>query len=161
MNYPQLQNINHDRVAEIGGKAAILEEIINQKTDLIIPEFNLEPVKPEPEETRVLRISHELDIFGGNGLWSTYSHVNQNNFNEVYRNLQRSPRTWVEQEMFQLFAQSHNMPLRPKKIFSQVQSKPDFWGVVMQHPDNPKLYLIAYSDSPSEDCENSIERYIL
>ena len=38
----------------------------------------------------------------------------------------------------------------------QEEGKPRFWAVVMQHPNNPDIYLVNYADGPSPERKISL-----
>jgi hypothetical protein len=48
------------------------------------------------------------------------------------------------------------MEVRQPTVMSQVQGKPRYWCTVIQHPNNPKYFLILYSNSPSLECKNAV-----
>jgi hypothetical protein len=153
--YPMLQGVDEDRVAEVGGKAAILEEIVKRWRRANIPEFRVcDKIRPSVHfGYKVFRASSELDIFGGCGLHETYSEVSSFDYSEIAERILEPELT--EKSRLEHFARSVGKEYRKPTIIMQEEGKPRFWAVVMQHPNNPDIYLVNYADGPSPECKRS------
>jgi len=149
--YPMLQGVDEERVFQIGGKAAILEEIVRRCPEANIPQFWLyDTARIEltlGNGKRIFRASSELDILGGFGLQTTVASVGFSNYEEALDRI-KNPREH-EKEKLQRFARSIGREEREPFVISQLQSEPDYYVVAMQHPNNPDVILVNYASGPS------------
>lgn len=154
--YPMLSGIDKDRVSKVGGKAAILEEILKRWPKAHIPPFKVFDDSEAhmgmlEDEKRIFRASSELDIFGGCGLHESFNSVTYNNADMVKREiLERSKMMVIEQ-----FAESVGKKYKKPTIISQEERRPNYWGVMMQHPNDHNVFMVVYSDSPSLECKDA------
>ena len=148
-----LVGVEEDRVSQVGGKAAILEEIIRRCPDANAPSFNIfegNNVIINPSEgRRVVRASSDLDLFGGCGLHNTYIGVSYNENPALDRAI-RIPDS-ISQERIRFFAESIGRGPKPPVWISQVMGNPMYWVIVLEHPNRPNNFLINYSITPSNE----------
>jgi hypothetical protein len=156
--FSMLEDIDFDRLKVIGGKAAILERIIQKMPNAPIPHFQMVDEKgyfvANSNQNHALRSSSLLDVFGGCGLFETYLNVNKHNLDSVLDKLYRE-RLIITDGKVELFAESISQEPDTPKLMSQVQGSANNWGTMMRHPDLDDVVLVAYSDSPSRESKNA------
>jgi hypothetical protein len=154
--YPMLADIDPERVSKVGGKAAILERILQKWPAANIPPFIVHD-SPESFERQilpfplVLRTSSELDVFGGCGLFDTYHNVESYNYTNLANNLNN----WYESPDVKVrdFAKNIGIDYKMPTMISQMQGQPHYWVIVLQHPNNPNVHIINYSRRPSKETK--------
>lgn len=152
--YPMLMGVDEDRVAKVGGKAAVLEEILRRNSQAKVPSFEYvddnEPAYPTDGKTRILRESSELDLFGGFGLSASYADIKTaEQFSNALFKL-KNPHH-VDSDRTRIYADSVGKKIKElgSSALLQVQGSPQFWAIAMQHPNNSDYYVIAYSNTQS------------
>lgn len=144
-----LVGVDEDRVAKVGGKAAILEEILRRWPQANIPTFEVfeqtDPIRYERNRGKViLRASSELDVFGGFGLHDSYSGISS--LTSAWRSFGKIKEPdALDAQRISLYAKSVGRESSSIAAIQQSQGKPLYWALVMEHPNNPDFYLIAYS----------------
>src|SRR3989338_10552172 len=113
--YPMLSGMDEQRVQQVGGKAAILEEIVKRW-----PQANIPPFTTEEDSffgKAILRASSELDVLGGFGLYPTYTDIPPSWLNETYsriRNLDENTEARI-----QVFCESIGMEMPSYSVILQ------------------------------------------
>ncbi len=158
--YPMLEDIDEARVNKVGGKLAILERILEKDPSTPIPKILKKYENEAPWissidfDKRMFRASSDLDVFGGCGIHETFRGVNTLNFRESAKAILEPEDE--EKAGLKLFSQSVGREYKKPTIFSQVQGSPEMWGTLLQHPENPEVILVAYSDSPSLESKDAL-----
>ncbi len=157
-DYPMLTGVDDARVAKVGGKAAILEEIVRRWPQANVPPFRVFAdgvpwISSLDFEGRVFRASSELDLFGGCGLHNTFFGVTNYNYSSIVPKILKP--SDMEQSRLKMFAASVGKKYTPPTVISQKEGKPTYWAVVMQHPNNPGTFIVTYSDGPSAESKDS------
>lgn len=154
--YPMLVGVDEARVDAVGGKAAILEEVVRRWPTHNVPPFVIlgEGNGSLPFGERVYRTSSPLDVLGGCGLSETMSGANDYNrtwFAEHLKKLASDSR-----ERIKYFARSIGHPeLATSAMIIQAQKSPQFWAVAMRHPNNASLILVNYATGPSPESKTA------
>ncbi|PIY60694.1 hypothetical protein COY95_00465, partial [Candidatus Woesearchaeota archaeon CG_4_10_14_0_8_um_filter_47_5] len=152
-------NVSPARAIEVGGKAALLEAILNEWPDAPIPPFRI--YDPSQERAglgagNVLRASHVWDILGGCGLHQTSFDVDTSTLDTAL-GLSANPDE-PEKLKLEMFGLSRGFPpseyIPPAHIL-QGERKPLYWATVMQHPHNRGVFLIAYTPHPSLESKDA------
>lgn len=159
--YPMLQGVDEERVFKIGGKAAILEEIIKKWPGANVPPFEIVGegmLSRWGDVARIFRTSSELDIFGGCGLFDTYRGVTRRDFSKVIQKMkeQEGGEYGGQNPKILAFAESVGRKLKNLAIISQLEGNPEYWATVMQHPNNPDVHLVNYSTRHSPECKEPL-----
>lgn len=152
--YPLL-DVDEERVGKVGGKAAILEEILRRWPNSNVPSFQVFEDRDSltfrwGQEKKIFRASSELDLFGGFGLHDSYTEVSLpervvDSFEKIV-----NPDALNAQRIM-LYAESIGKESQKPAVMSQSQRTPLYWLLVMQHPNNPDYYIISYSSSQSRE----------
>jgi len=153
--FPMLKKIDDDRVKKVGGKAAILEQIVERFPSSNVPDFSVhENTVPEVffGQTRIFRASSFLDLFGGCGIHDTFSDVDFINY-KLLGNTIFHPE---ESMRHLLFGASVRKMWREPALINQVQGTPNYWGSLLQHPNNSDYYLVSSSNVKSAQCKSGI-----
>ena len=154
--YPMLSGMDEQRVQQVGGKAAILEEILKRWPEAPIPPLEVhEFSKPNYRYPQLLRASSELDIFGGCGLLTTVSVYNTTSLDTGYENI-KSP-DFTTKEKIEKFAESIGKSYTSSSVILQDQMMPNYWVIVMEHPNDSGTYLINYSTGPSLELTRTVD----
>src|SRR3989344_1939729 len=160
VEYPMLVGVDEARVKQVGGKAAVLEEILRRWPEAPVPSFRVyangeRPHFPPLGKTQIYRASSELDLFGGCGILNTVADVISYSYVDEAIDKILNPDSYIESKI-RLFAESIGRESASPAIISQEQTKPNNWVIVFEHPNHEGAYLINYSTRPSAETISAV-----
>lgn len=145
-----LAGVDEARVKLVGGKAAVLEEIVRRWPDAPIPKFTVHTDNPPTlSSTQIYRTSSELDLFGGCGLYNTVADVTRSHAGSAFERVMKYDN--FDETAIQIFAESVGREVGGYAIISQEQRNPPLWVSIMEHPNKRGLYLINFAMGPSAE----------
>lgn len=149
-SYPMMsESTDIERLEEIGGKAYILETILDKWSKAPIPKFKIYPEISDVRKKGLYRASSILDVLGGFGLTDSVF-VDYPNDALVAACLVVDPRS-----DFYNYAHSIGVEAPRPTLMVQEYNAPVAWALMMEHPNNRNILVINYNDVPTGEIRTS------
>jgi len=143
--------VSEVQIMKVGGKAAVLDSIVEKDPDFPIPPYELvdhdtlrsSPIFDELSD-KIIRASSVLDLQGGFGVFESVTY-SQN----IYKTVQKVL-NGCESDMGKLLAKRRGYDeVPPLTAMVQEQTEPGLFAVVMRHPVQPDVFIVDISNSMS------------
>jgi len=143
--------VSEDHITKVGGKAAVLDSIVEKDPDFPIPPYELvdhdtprsSPIFEELSD-KIIRASSVLDLQGGFGVFESVTYSQQ-----IYRTVQKVL-SGSESDLGKRLAERRGYDeVPPLTAMVQEQTEPGLFAVVMRHPVQSDVFIVDLSNSMS------------